>query len=269
MAVSAISSSFPMRQMGRASQGINKNLERLSSGRRINRASDDAAILALSEMLKGEIASLEQASRNVDYGESLSGVADSAMESQGDIAIRMRELATQSANGTLGETERAAIQDEFNELRSEFDRIGSSTTFNGKQLLQGESFDIQAGSGTTVNDVISLDTPTSTSATYSFDGSDVLSQSGAQDAMGALDSAISSIARNRGRMGASVNRLHSARSSLSTTVENGLSSLSRMVDADVTQESSKLATNKALLGAATGSLRHAQNAKGYLLNLLA
>ena len=257
-----------MRSISKAKGAMQKSLERLSSGFRINSASDDAAALAIAEKMRAELAALDAASRNVDYGTSLGQVADAAMSSQGDMAIRMRELAMQSANGTLNDSDRAALQNEFNQLRSEIDRVASTTQFNGQDVLQGGSVDMQVGTGGTAADRITVDLADTSAATLSLGSLDISSQSGAQAALGTLDSAISSIAAERGSMGASLNRLTSARDNLGAAVQSTASSLSRIMDTDYAAETTNLSMKSNMLKAGVSVLAASNRAKGLLVNLI-
>ena len=259
---------FTMKSISKAKGGMLKSLERLSSGFRINSAADDAAAMAIAEQMRAELASLEAASRNVDYGTSMGQVADAAMSSQGDMAVRMRELAVQSANGTLNDTDRAALQNEFNQLRSEMDRVASTTQFNGQDLLQGGSVDMQVGTGATAADRITMELADTSAATLNLNGLDIGSQSGAQAALSTLDSAISSIAGARGSMGASLNRMESARDNLSASVQSTASSLSRIVDTDYGAEASSLASASNQLKASVAALSASNKTKGLLINLM-
>ncbi len=257
-----------MQSIKKAKGGMLKSMERLSSGFRINSASDDAAALAIAEQMRAELAALDAASRNVDYGTSLGQVADAAMSSQGDMAIRMRELAMQSANGTLNDSDRAALQNEFNQLRSEMDRVASTTQFNGQDVLQGGSVDMQVGTGGSAADRITVEFADTTAATLGLGGLDISAQAGAQAALDAMDSAISSIAAERGSMGASLNRLTSARDNLGAAVQSTASSLSRIVDTDYAEESAGFAQKSRMLQAGIGVLASSNKSKGLLVNLI-
>src|SRR6266545_4238650 len=153
----------------RSSQGqLEQSLERLSSGQRINRAADDAAGLGISENLKADIRSLAQAQRNANDGISMTQVAEGAMNEMQGIVGRMRELAVQASNGTLGDTERGYIQTEFAQLRSEIDRLAKVTEFNGTNLLDGTAasgLTMQIGIHNTTDDQLALSIATLDSTT--------------------------------------------------------------------------------------------------------
>ena len=259
---------FSISSLGKAQAGMQKNMERLSSGFRINSGSDNAAALAIAEKMRAELASLDAAQRNVDYGTSMGQVADAAMASQGDMAVRMHELAVQSANGTLSDSDRAALQQEFNQLRSEIDRVSSTSQFNGQDLLRGGSVEMQVGSGATGADRITVNLGDTSAASLNLSGLDISSQAGAQAALGTLDSAISSIAGARGSMGASMNRLNSSRDNLAASVQSTAASLSRIVDTDYGSEAASLAANSNMLKAGVQVLGASNRAKGLLVNLI-
>ena len=254
--------------MRKAKRGLMRSMERLASGFKINSASDDAATLAMAEKLSAEVASLGAAQRNVDYGAALGQVADAAMSSQGDMLVRMRELSVQSANGTLNDSDRAALQTEFNQLREEVDRVASTTQFNGQDLLQGGSTEMQVGTGGSAADRITVNFGDTSAASLSLSGMDIGTQAGAQSAMAGLDSAISSVASARGDMGAAVNRMQSAQNNLSVQAENTAASLSRMMDTDVAAEASAMAMNSNQLRAGISVMKASNRSKGMLVNLI-
>jgi flagellin len=257
------------RALFQATGKLNKSLDRLSSGRRINSASDDAAGLAVAEKLRAQIASLSQASRNADHGVSLAQVADSAMGSQGDMLVRMRELAVQSANGALGNEERAAIQQEFDELSQTVDQIAGGTSFNGQPLLEGGSTEIQVGTSAGSGDVVAIDTPDTSTAALEIDGADLSSADGARAALDSLDAAISSLAQSRGEVGSSVNRLRSAQNNITAEIEGTIATHSGIADADVAGEASLLALGQAQLRGGISALKQSLAIKGLMVNLMA
>lgn len=256
------------RSMGSIGSGLRKNFERLSSGKRINRASDDAAGLAIAEKLSAMVSGLSQADRNLADGVSLANVADGAMSSQGDALIRMRELAVQSANGTLNDTDRQALNSEFNALRDEVDRVASTTEFNGTPLLQGNSINMQAGTDGGANSQIAINTADTSAANLNINGLNIGTQGGAQSSLADIDAAIEQVNSSRGDVGATVNRLDAARSNISTEIENTTASLSRIQDLDVARESSDMANNNVLMRAALATMGQANTMKGMLVSKL-
>ncbi len=259
------------------SQGqLSKSMQRLSSGLRINSASDDAAGLAISENMRGQIRSMNQAARNANDGVSMIQTAEGSLNETSSILVRMRELATQSATGTVGSTERGYIQGEMNKLSSEIDRIANSTEFSGQKLLNG------ALSGTTVmsfqigtrnvknNDTISLAVDKA-DATAIFGNSgkvNVSDQANAQKALDTLDAAIISISSQRSNLGATQNRLQSTINNLQVGIENTSASESRIRDVDVASETASLTRNNILTQAGTAILAQANQAPQSALSLL-
>jgi flagellin len=257
------------RQIGATRRRLVQNFERLSSGRRINRASDDAAGLAIAERLSALSAGYSTAIRNAADGTSLTQVADGAMSEQGSALGRMRELALQSANGTLNASDRTALNAEFNALRDEVDRVATSTNFNGIDLLQGGGgtamqVGVDGGAGDQIN-VPNVDTR---AAALGLGGLDIGTQAGAQAALSQMDTSIDLVSQSRGQVGAVANRLEAAGSNLATQRENTMASLSRIRDLDVAHESSSLSSNQTLLRMGILTQRQGNNTRGMLLNLI-
>ncbi len=264
------------------SQGqLAKSMQRLSSGLRINGASDDAAGLAISENMRGQIRSMNQATKNANDGVSLIQTAEGSLNETSAILVRMRELATQSATGTVGSTERGYIQGEMNKLSSEIDRISNSTEFNGQKLLNGT---LSGGSGsqkvntmtfqigarnTTSNDVIDLNIKQADTKTLTGSATvNVSDQTSAQKALDTLDAAIISISSERSNLGATQNRLQSTINNLQVAVENTSASESRIRDVDVAAETATMTRNNILTQAGTAILSQANQAPQAALSLL-
>ncbi len=252
---------------------LGKSLEKLSSGLRINRAGDDAAGLAISESLKSEIRALQQASRNANDGISMVQTAEGSLDEISGIAIRLRELAEQAANGTLGQNERQFLDDEFQALTSEIDRIAATTEFNGTKLIDGSGGDvaIQVGTGSTADDRINLDFGTTVDAaelsltTATLTGAD---GANARDAIDSLDSALTTITQTRASFGAVQNRLESTVRNLGVAVENLSAANSRIRDVDVAEESANLTSLQILQQAGVSVLAQANLAPQSALSLL-
>lgn len=247
---------------------LGKSFERLSTGLRVASASDDAAGLAISERLRARTRSLEQASRNANDGISLVQTAEGALDETSNLLVRMRELAVQASNGTLTSADKTTLNEEFTALRSEIDRIASSTTFNGTNLLSSSSsIAIQVGSGTTSGtDTINV---TFSSATASSLGLSSLNiSSGASAAITAVDTAINSVSSQRGGLGATQNRLSSTIRNLDVQVENLSAAESRIRDVDVARETANLTRNSILQQAALGVLSQANLQPQSALSLL-
>ena len=265
------------RNLGNAQKALAENLGHLSSGSRIQSAADDAAGLGLSEKMKANIASYQQASRNANDGVSMIQIAEGAMDQQAGILTRLRELATQSANGTLGSTERGYIDNEAKELVNELDRISSVTDFNGTKMLGANAgtISMQVGLGATAGtDTISLSFTKTDSATLKVaygSGKDIdlgTSAATAQSALAKIDSAISSLSGTRATLGASQNRLQITINNLSTATENLTAANGRIRDVDVAEETAAMTRNQILQQAGVAVLAQANQLPSAALSLL-
>jgi len=272
-------STTAQRHLGNNADRLGRSLERLSSGLRINRASDDAAGLAISEALRGDIRSLNQATRNANDGISLINTAEGALSEQASILVRLRELASQAATGTVGSTERQTIDREFQALMAEIDRISAVTEFNGQKLVDGSlssaatiSVVIQIGIQATVNDRISLNSAVNltaiTSTGLGISTLDVQTAASSLSALSSLDSAIATVTDGRGRLGAVQNRLVHTVSNLTVTTENLIAAESQIRDADYASEISEFTKNQILVQSATAILAQANLVPQNVLQLL-
>lgn len=261
------------RSLSTVRQNQESNLEKLSSGSRINKAADDAAGLAISEKLKANIRGTAQAQRNAGDGISLIQTAEGGMNEVSNILIRLRELSVQSASDTVGESERKFADMEFQNLTQEVNRISSSTQFNGKALLSGEGdkMDFQIGiNNNEQNDRISYspaETNTSTGA-LGIDGLNVTTKVDSQENLAKLDSAIESINGNRAQLGALQNRLQSTINNLGVQSENLSSANSRIRDTDVAMASAELTKTNILSNAGTSVLSQANQSGNAALKLI-
>jgi flagellin len=264
----------------RAQNSLNKveenksnTLAKLSSGSRINKAGDDAAGLAISEKLKANIRGTQQATRNAGDGISMIQTAEGGLNESSNILIRLRELSVQAASDTIGDQERKFSDLEFQQLKSEMERIATSTQFNGKNLLSGEgdSMDFQIGiMNDAKNDRLSYK-PQESSARISdlgVDGLGVLSKESAQGNLESIDKAINGVNANRASLGALQNRLQSTISNLEVRTENLSAANSRIRDTDVAAESAELTKGNILSAAATSVLAQANNAGSSALKLI-
>ena len=249
---------------------LGKSVERLSSGLRITRAADDAAGLGVSETLRAQIRSINQANRNAGDGISLTQVADGAAATVGSLLSRMRELATQSASGTLGTTERSYLDQEFVALRSEIDRISTTTEYNGQPLLSGSSntFEVfigfKSGSGNSLSGA--LDDPDV--AAVGLTGASVSTATAAQAMLSKIDSAISAVATARANYGSIQSRFEVAIQNLTVTAENFTAAESRIRDADIAQETSVFTKNQILTQSGIAILAQANSLPQQALALL-
>ena len=249
---------------------LGRSVERLSSGLRITRAADDAAGLGVSETLRAQIRSINQANRNAGDGISLTQVADGAAATVGSLLSRMRELATQSASGTLGTTERSYLDQEFVALRSEIDRIATTTEYNGQPLLSGSSntFEVfigfKSGSGNSLNVALDdLDV-----AAVGVTGASVSTATAAQSMLAKIDSAISAVATARANYGSIQSRFEVAIQNLTVTAENFTAAESRIRDADIAQETSVFTKNQILTQSGIAILAQANSLPQQALALL-
>ena len=262
---------------GRLAQSV----ERISSGIRINRGSDDAAGLAISEGLRSDIRTLRQAIRNANDGVSLINVTEGALNEQSGILIRLRELASQAATGTVGSTERATIQLEFTALRNELDRIAQTTEFNGQKLVDGSLASsvastshilIQVGLDASPHSRINLNTEVNleamTSTGLSIHQLSVTSADAALTALEQMNTSIGMITQGRGKIGAVQNRLIRTISTISIAVENLSAAESAIRDADIAEEVALLTRNQILVQAATAMVGQANLIPQSVLQLL-
>ena len=260
------------RNLANTTMKLNKSLERLSSGLRINRAGDDAAGLAISENLKSDIRAYEQSARNAADGISMIQVAEGALGEVSDILIRMRELAQQAANETLGASERGYLNDEFDALSLEINRISDNTEFNGTSLLDGTSAaDLEIQVGLTATDVITIDFSTDTDTTgLGIAAADLSGTDGdnAQTAIGLIEGAISELSGYRAGFGAGQTRLESAIRSVNNSVENLSAANSRIRDVDIAAETSSMTSSQILQQAGVSVLMQANMTPQMALMLL-
>lgn len=250
-------------QLGRTTRSLSDSFARLSSGLRINKASDDAAGLGVAENLDMVSRSARVAARNANDGISVISTAEGATDEVSNIMKRMRELAVQSSSETLDDDERAYIQDEYEQLAGEVDRIASTSEFNGVSLSDGTTttLDVQVGVNGTANDRITITLGDLRGTVLGVDtGSlDMSSASGAQSAITALDSAMDTLNGYRSDFGAVENRIDSALNNLETYTANIEAAESRIRDADFAFETAELAKSQIMQQAGTSVLAQAKN----------
>ena len=226
------------RQVNNQVKETNKSSERLSSGLRINRPSDDAAGLAVAMQLMANSDLSSIASRNISDGVSLANVAEGALENVSDITKRMSELATQAANGVLSDQQRSSLNSEYQQLRSELDRISQSTEFNGQQLLaESETISIQAGMSGEESSQITLSLPNVSSNGLNLP-SNISTQTNARGAINQLSTARDDISQVLSSIGSATSRFEAAYQNLQTSEINQAEAASRIMDADVGEEAS-------------------------------
>lgn len=287
---SNISSLTAQRRLGDSTQRLSGNMERLASGFRINRSSDDAAGLAISDNLRANVRSLKQAQRNANDGISLVQVAEGSMNEISNILVRLRELATQSSSDTLSNAEREFTNKEYVQLVDEIDRISNSSEFNGVKLLQGADnndgleileFHIGAGDGTMENrDRIGVDVDELqlTSAEVlglgkeaeigpSSPGGD-FDRNDASAKLTVIDEALRKVSEKRATLGSTQSRLNSAVSNLAIQVENVSAAKSRIKDVDYAAETAEFTQNRILQQSGASVLTQANSAPEIALSLL-
>jgi len=257
--------------LSKASVSLGRNFEHLSTGKRIARASDDAAGLAISTRLSAQVRSLQQASRNANDGISMVQTAEGSLGEIANVLSRARELAVQSANGTLSATDKDGLQQEFANLLNQVNQISSSTSFNGISLLDGStpSISLQIGAGTTGGtDTLTVSLTSSTATALSINTLDIGSTGNATAAITALDTAIDTISASRSALGAVQNTLSGTISAIDNRSENLAGANSRIVDVDVAAETAELTKNNILQQAALAVLAQANQQPSSALTLL-
>ncbi len=253
--------------------GLDRSLARLSSGFRINQAADDAAGLAISENLRATIRGQKQASRNAEDGVSLVQVAEGGLNEISNMLIRLRELGVQASSDTIGETERKFLDVEYQQLKSEIQRISEVTTFNSRDLLNGTGgiIDIQVGTNNDpFKDRISFNSSAANASLESLalTAEGLATKEQAQQGLTVVDTAMTSVNAMRANFGAMQNRLSSTIANLSISHENLSAANSRIRDADIAEESAELTRNNILMQAGVSVLGQANQAQQVALKLL-
>lgn len=238
-----LSSISAQRHLSKSQERAEHSLKALASGSRIVSAGDDAAGLAISETLRGQLSGLRQSRSNAENAVSLIQVAEGGLNEQNNILIRLRELGIQAASDTVSDREREYLDKEFSSLVEELDRIALTTTFGNKALLQGtgEQFEFQIGPDSGPESVVSyvLDSD-SRADTLGVAGLTVVDQSDARSSLSSIDDAIDRISEIRADFGAFQSRFHAAASNLDIQYENIAAARARIYDVDVAHETSEL-----------------------------
>lgn len=253
---------------------LTRSIGHLSSGSRINSAAEDPAGLPISENLRAQVRSLEQASRNANDGVGFVQVAEGGLNEISNILVRLRELSIQASSDTVGDRERKYIDSEFQSLKSEVDRIASSTKYAGIALLSGEAekstLDFQVGAFNNENDRIQFNVGDINAriSNLSIDGSSTLDIDGARDAIDSVDKALDVVSGFRANLGAIQSRLNSTSNALSVSVENFSAAYSRVHDVDVAHETAALAKQSILKQAGIAVLAQANQEPALALKLL-
>lgn len=255
------------------SNDISTTMARLSSGYRINRSSDDAAGLAISENLKAQIRGFKQANRNANDGISLVQVAEGGLNEISSMLVRLRELAIQTSSDTIGDRERNLVNIEYQQLKEEIERVAQTTSFNGTSLLNGTNgvLEFQVGVyNDPMNDRIAFDASQGnvTLQSMMLNEVSVATKEQSQESLGFVDEAMQFVGAARATLGALQNRLQTTSQVLATSEENFAAANSRIRDTDVAAESTALARNNILMSAATSVLAQANTQQQLALKLL-
>ncbi len=249
------------------SERLGGNFSRLSSGLRIAHASDDAAGLGISERMRAQIRSLNQAGRNASDGVSLVQTAEGALNELNSNLVRMRELAIQASNGTLNTGDRAVLNVEFTALIDEIGRVAGQATFNGVTLFDGSTTTLAIQVGTESGETIDIALDDLTVATLGI-STDVTTSTNAQAALDLIDTAVDSVSTLRGNLGAAQNRISSTIRSIAIASENLSAAESRIRDVDIAAETADLTRNSILQQAAVSVLAQANVQPQIALSLL-
>lgn len=264
----AVSNSSPLRNLNNALKDVDKSNERLASGKRINKAADDAAGLAIALALATDTVTLQAASRNIDYGTSLNSIADAAAGQVSEIGTRMAELATQASNGVLSDEQRGALQEEYSQLAQEAQRIVESTEFNGTKVFSSETITFQVGTGSDANSQIALKGTNLASIVSGVASADIATQEGAKAALDAVKGFVADISSKRGEIGAVQSRLDTAQANISSSVENTQAARSRIEDVDFADEIAKRTAASIRSDAATAAFAHGNLSASIVTRLL-
>jgi len=265
-------SSNAINQLNKNNRSLMGSFRRISSGLRITKAADDAAGMGVAENLDASVKSLRQAARNTNDGISVIATAEGATTEVVNVLKRMRELAVQSSSDTLDDDERAYIQDEYEQLAGEVDRIANVTEFNGVALSEGTNtqIDVQVGINNTANDRITITLGDLRGTVLGIDTAtlDLSSSTGAQSALDALDTALDTVGGYRSDLGAVENRLDSSLNNLEIYTENLEAAESRIRDADFAYETAEMSKNQIMQQAGVSVLAQAKSLTAGALSLL-
>ena len=266
-----------LRNIGNAKSNFSSSIGRIASGKRILKASDDAAGLSISARLNSDIRALQKSVDNTSQGVNLTNVAEGGLQSISNIISEAKALVVQASSGTLNDSQRSAIQSQFNSLISEVDRIAEGTEFNGNKLLNGSlngnaaEFNIQVGTDNNSSSKVNLNVIENVDTeSLGLNNLDLTSQSSAQNAIGNIDSAIQKVIDVRGNVGSVQTRLTSVARTQKNAIEQLTDAASNIEDADFAAEVSRLRQSEVQLNASLKSLQQSQFSSkniGSLLNI--
>ena len=268
-----IASQMVQRNLKNTAEKEADDLERLSSGKRITKAADDAAGLAISTRLEATTKGLRQATRNANDGVSLIQTAEGGLSEISNILVRLRELTIQSASDTVGDKERQFLHNEYSELSTEIDRIGDSTIFNGTNLLNGEGegvLEFHVGSESEEHNRIQFDSSETNAKADSIGigGTGIESKDDARDSIGSVDEAIDAVSGQRARLGSIQSRLQSTINNLEIQTINQDNARSVIQDVDVAKSTASLASTAVLKNAGIATLSQANSIPNSALRLI-
>ena len=262
------------RNMMATGRDLNSSIQRLSSGLKVNSASDDAAGMAVTINLRAQIRGFEQAMENANDGIAILQTAEGSYNSISDIMIRMRELAVQASNDSLTNKERAYLDTEFEDLTAELTRISDVAEYNGQLLLDGTAGDgsgnmvFQVGTRNTANDQITIQLGNQDAATLGVDVLDLTDLANSQNAISVIDTALDTLATDRAILGSKINEMTAAVDNLATTVENLSTANSQIRDADISRESASFTKNNVLMQSGVAMLSQANSIPQMALKLI-
>ena len=262
------------RNLATTGRKMGTSIERLSSGLKINSASDDAAGMAVSVGLTAQTKGFQQAMENSNEAIALLQTAEGSYNSISDILIRMRELAVQSSSDTLTDKERAYLDTEFEDLTAEITRISDVAEYNGIQLLDGTAGDgagnmvFQVGTRNTANDQITINLGNQDAATLGVDALDLTNLANSQAAITTIDTALDTLATDRATLGSNINELTAAVDNLAVTIENLSAANSQIKDADIAAESADFTKHQVLMQSGVAMLSQANGVSQMALRLL-
>ncbi|AUN96601.1 flagellin FliC [Bacteriovorax stolpii] len=268
-----IASQNVQKNLKEVSSAGNSQLEKLSSGKRITKASDDAAGLAIATNLEAQTKGLRQASRNANDGVSLVQTAEGGLNETSNILIRLRELTIQAASDTVGDQERGFLDKEYQQLSKEIDRISESTVFNGTQLLNGKgkgAMDFQVGAFSGEQNRITFDSSESDSSASSIGiaSTNIANKDDALSSIGSIDKAIEKVSGQRANLGSIQSRLQSTIKNLEVQTINQDSARSVIQDVDVAEATAALSSNQVVKNAAVSTLAQANGIPNSALRLI-
>lgn len=247
---------------------ISKALERISTGKQLNKAADNAAGMAIATKMTAQLKGLEQADRNIENAGSMMRTAEGGMSAISDMLLRMRELSVQAADGSMTANDRTALQSEYQALKSEIGRTAETTEFNQKPLINGPASPLNVEAGPNAGQQLTVSPVNATPNALGINSSGIAAQDEAQSAISTVDTAIANLSKSRANIGSSENMLEGARDNLSSAAINTANSISKITDTNFASEAASLAQSKLRLQVAIYANLKENQEKGRLLKLI-